>query len=121
MIFKLKCKTCGNIIFYDTDANHDIYQKCSNCGEAVNMRIEEKLNGVLELESFEFLGVERDFSGKVLGEDFSGIERIYDRADTAKQKSVANIIDKIYLILHRNNESFVTLEKMLTDYFNSSH
>lgn len=60
MIFKLKCKTCGNIIFYG-------------------------------------------------------------RADTAKQKSVANIIDKVYLILHRNNESLIALEKILTDYFNSSH
>lgn len=99
MIFKLKCKTCGNIIFYDTDANHDLYQKCGKCGETVNMRIEEKLNGILELESFEFLGVERNFSDKLLGDDFSGIGRIYGRAGDAKQSAVVNIIDKIYLIL----------------------
>lgn len=53
MIFKLKCKKCGNVIFYDSDANHEMYQKC----------------------------------GK----------------------------------MRRNNESFIALEKILTDYFNSSH
>ena len=118
MIFKLKCKKCGNVIFYDSDANHEMYQKC---GETVNMRIEEKLNGILELESFEFLGVERNFSDKLLGDDFSGIGLIYGRAGDAKQRAVVNIIDKIYLILRRNNESFIALEKILTDYFNSSH
>ena len=37
MIFKLKCKKCGNVIFYDSDANHEMYQKCGKYGETMRV------------------------------------------------------------------------------------
>ena len=121
MIFKLKCKRCGTIIFYDTDEKYDEYQKCDECGQVIGMNIETKLENVADMEAFELLEVCRDFSTNVLKSDLREIETIFDNAKEDKKMVVANIIDKLYLILNRDSdETYRDIEKMLSDYFFST-
>lgn len=103
MIFKLKCKNCGNILVYDTDNYSDCYQKCNECDNIIGMNIEAKLNSVAEMESFELLGIQRDFSSKVLESDLAGLEKIFDSSDENRQKTIVNIFDKIFLMFNRND------------------
>ena len=105
MIFKLKCKNCGNVLVYDTDKYSDCYQKCNECDNTIGMNIEAKLNSVAEMEGFELLGIQRDFSSKVLGSDLEGLEKTFDSSDENRQKTIVNIIDKIFLMLNRNDSA----------------
>lgn len=103
MILKLKCKNCGNVLIYDTDIYSDCYQKCNECDNTIGMNIEAKLNSIAEMEGFELLGIQRNFSSKVLESDLAGFERIFDSSDENRQKTIVNIIDKTYLMLNRND------------------
>lgn len=117
MIFKLKCKSCGNVISYDTNMKHKNYQQCDKCEQIVDIRTETKLTGVMDLDGFELVGIERNFSDTLLDDDLIKICNIYDGADDIKKSSIVNIIDKLYMILKRKDNSFLAVDKMITNYF----
>ena len=118
MVFKLKCKTCRNVVIYDSNAKKATFCKCSNCGQSMNMNIESKLDNVADMQGFELIGIEHSFSSKLLADDLSNIERIFDSANADDQKTIVNIIDKLYLMLNRNdNVTLKEIEKLLKDYF----
>lgn len=117
MIFKLKCKSCGNVISYDTNMKHKNYQQCDKCEQIVDIRTETKLTGVMDLDGFELVGIERNFSDTLLDDDLVKISNIYDGADDIKKSSIVNIIDKLYMILKRKDNSFLAVDKMITNYF----
>lgn len=118
MIFKLKCKSCGNVVSYDTNSNYDPYQTCTGCGQAIRMNIEAKLNNIANMTEFELLGVERDFASTLLREDLTRIELLYEQASPNKQKAMVNILDRLYLMLNRkDNSTYQDIEKILKDYF----
>lgn len=117
MIFKLKCKSCGNVISYDTNMKHKNYQQCNQCEQIVGMRTETKLNGVMDLDGFELVGIERNFSDTLLGNDLAKISNIYDDANDIRKSSIVNIIEKLYMILNRKDNSFLSVDKMITNYF----
>ncbi len=112
MIFKLKCKVCGNIVLYDSEAEKATYRKCSKCEQSINMNIETKLDNVADMQGFELIGLEHSFLSKLLAEDLSNIERIFDSAIPDNQKIIANIIDKLYLMFNRHDED--TLKEIET-------
>lgn len=121
MIFKLKCKNCGNVLTYDTNEKSDSFHKCNNCDNTVEMNIEAKLSNVAEMEGFELLGIQRNFSSKVLCNDLNDLEKIFDSSDEKRQKIIVNIIDKIYLMLNRNDsETDIEIEKTLNQIFYDS-
>ena len=121
MIFKLKCKNCGNVVLYDSDAKMDTYQKCNNCDNTIEMNIESKLNNVAEMEDFELLGIQRNFTSKILGNDLNNLEKIFESSDDKRQKTIANIMDKIYLMLNRNDtETDLEIENILNELFYNS-
>lgn len=121
MIFKLKCKNCGNVLSYDTNEKSDSFRKCNNCDNTVEMNIEAKLSNVAEMEGFELLGIQRNFSSKVLGNNLNNLERIFDSSDEKRQKIIVNIMDKIYLMLNRNDsETDIEIEKILNQIFYDS-
>ena len=118
MIFKLKCKKCGNIVYYDTKTKYDPYIKCTGCEQIINMNIEAKLNNVADMQEFELIGIEHSFSSKILADDLSGIEKVFDNANTDNQEIIVNIIDKLYLMLNRGEEvTLKEIEEMLRKYF----
>jgi hypothetical protein len=118
MVFKLKCKACGNIVFYDSNAKQDTYRKCGKCEQPINMNIESKLDNVADMQGFELIGIERSFSSKLLAEDLSNIEKIFDNANDDNQKIIVNIIDKLYLMLNRDDDTTLNeIEKLLSKYF----
>ena len=82
------------------------------------MNIESKLDNVADMQGFELIGIEHSFSSKLLADDLSNIERIFDSANADDQKTIVNIIDKLYLMLNRNdNVTLKEIEKLLKDYF----
>lgn len=117
MILKLKCKSCGNVILYDTNKQHKNYQQCNQCEQIVGMRTQTKLTGVMDLDGFELVGIERNFSDTLLDYDLVKISNIYDGTDDIKKRSIVNIIDKLYMILKRKDNSFLAVDKMITNYF----
>ncbi len=117
MIFKLKCKSCGNVISYDTNMKHKNYQQCDKCEQIVDIRTETKLTGVMDLDGFELVGIERKSSDTLLDDDLVKISNIYDGADDIKKSSIVNIIEKLYIILKRKDNSSLAVDKMITNYF----
>ena len=121
MIFKLKCKSCGNIVTYDPNETNSQYRRCNKCEQCINMRTETKLNNVLYIDDFELIGIEQSFKNEVLAEDLSRIEKLFDEANEDDQKIISNIIDKIYLMLNRkDNITLKELERVLSQYFYDS-
>lgn len=113
MVFKLKCKNCGSIISYNTALKRDILQRCE-CGQLLATNIECKLDSVADMEKFELIGIEHSFEEKLLAEDLSRIEKIFDRADSTSKDIILTIIDHIYLLLNRDDvDALKGLEKLL--------
>jgi hypothetical protein len=82
------------------------------------MNIESKLDNVADMDGFELIGVEHTFASKLLAEDLSNIEKIFDNAKSDDQKAIVNIIDKLYLMLNRNDDvTLKEIEKLLNGYF----
>lgn len=118
MVFKLKCKFCGNIVTYDSDAKQEAYRKCGECGTLIDMRAESKLNNVAALDDFELIGIERPFEARVLVEDLSHIDKIYNAADKENQEKIATIVDTVYLLLLNADETTLfETENLLRKYF----
>ena len=121
MIFKLKCKSCGNVVVYNSEVQKETYQKCPNCEQLINGNVETKLDNVADMREFELIGIEHSFSSKLLAEDLANIEKIFDKANEEKQKMIVNIIDKLYLMLDTDDDDTTKdLEKLLKEYFLNS-
>ena len=108
MIFKLKCKNCGNIVLYDSNEEKISFKKCDHCSNTMIMNVETKLDNVAELEGFELLGIQRNYTSKLLGSDLDRIEEIFESSNSKRQETIAKIIDKLYLILNRNDDKLDT-------------
>lgn len=118
MVIKLKCKSCGYIIAYDLRAERGTYLECSNCGHFISGNDEAKLYGIGDMQDFEVIGIEQNFTNKILADDLSGIEKVFDNANPDNQEIIVNIIDKLYLMLNRGDEvTLKEIEEMLRKYF----
>lgn len=132
MLFKLKCKRCGNILVYDSNEERENYLECDECMQAMTMAIETKLNNIAELEHFKVIGIEfptesgdtpiSEVKGllhpQLFGEDLKHLEEIYESESIENKKILLNIIDKVFLLLHRKDEkTYNEVEKLISDYF----
>lgn len=67
------------------------------------MSVEAKLNNVANMDGFELVEVESSFSKRVFKEDLQSIEKIYEESSADKQKHIESIIDRVYLLINRDD------------------
>ena len=115
-IIKLKCLYCGTTFDYKMNEKPENYRKCPHCENIIDMRTESKIEGLLDMEGFEIVEIQKNFRENVLSEDISQIKGIYDRANSSEKDKIYSIIDKLYLLLNRHDEK---TNKQILDLLNT--
>lgn len=103
-IIKLRCLCCGTTFDYRLNEKTENYRKCPHCENVINMRTESKIEGILDMEGFEIVEIQKNYRENVLSQDISQIKGIYDRASSPEKEKMFSIIDKLYLLINRKDE-----------------
>lgn len=106
MVYKLKCKQCGNICtatFEQIEAN-DFY-KCPNCRNTMEYNETTRLSDIVSLRNFELIEIcksdlDTSHIDEVIENDLNRIKEIIQNGNKEVNSNLSDIIDTIYLIVN---------------------
>ena len=105
VIIELKCKICGEIMEYRFNNKKDTFQKCPNCSNQIDMRTECKLDGILDIDKFDIIGIKHPFPESIFYDDLKQIRYMYEQSSDDEKKQILSILDNLYLLLHRKDDT----------------
>lgn len=125
MFFTVRCKHCGRIQSFESQAlEGEVFYKCINCDEYMTDRESTKLANIETLDNFEIVSVneievQNENNSKNFLRVISDIEEVFLSADDEIQKQIISFLDTSYLILNRDDRDdkqilFDTVREMLS-------
>lgn len=126
MFFTVKCKHCGRIQAFESQAlEGEYYYKCISCGECMTDRESTKLTNIETLDNFEIVSIneiriQNECNSKNFLRVISDIEEVFQSADDEVQKQIISFLDTSYLILNRaDSDDKQTLFDTVRDIFSA--
>lgn len=105
MVYKLKCKLCGNICTAMLEQiEADDFYKCPNCRNTMEYNESTRLSHIVNLRNFELIEIfEPDSDTSYIDNDLNIIKEIIQNGDEEISEKISNIVDKIYLIINKGD------------------
>lgn len=106
MVYELKCKNCGTMMYYDTAKPlADEFPACENCKTYLTGPSETRLRNINLLPDFELVAIKKEFPRSVLDEDFERIIALYEAADETTRNKIYASLDRVYLIINSGDKT----------------